>query len=69
LKEELQKSRELQDNVRQLQGTATEAMDSEAMKKAKAVYERARVGPPGSVEAWTGFSRHRHAARQEIPRS
>lgn len=45
LKEELQKSRELQDNVRQLQGTATEAMDSEAMKKAKAVYERARVGP------------------------
>lgn len=45
LREELQKSKDLQDNVRQLQGSATEAMDSEAMKKAKAYYERARVSP------------------------
>merc|ERR1711939_1186856 len=43
LKEELQKSRELQDNVKQLQGEAGQVMDSEAMKRAKAVYERARL--------------------------
>ena len=44
LREELQKSKDLQEGVKQLQGSATEAMDSEAMKKAKAYYEKARVG-------------------------
>ena len=43
LREELQKSRELQDNVKQLQGQAGAAMDSEAAKRARALYEKARV--------------------------
>jgi import inner membrane translocase subunit TIM44 len=43
LKEELQKNRELQDNVRQLQGDVDKFQDSEAMKRARAAYERARV--------------------------
>jgi hypothetical protein len=33
LKEELQKNRELQDNVKQLQGDVDKLADSEAMKK------------------------------------
>ena len=44
LKEELKKNRELQDNVKQLQGDVDKLQDSEALKKAKAAYERARVG-------------------------
>jgi import inner membrane translocase subunit TIM44 len=43
LKEELQKNRELQDNVKQLQGDVDKFQDSEAMKRARAAYERARV--------------------------
>lgn len=43
LKDELQKNRELQDNVKQLQGDVDKLQDSEAMKKARAAYERARV--------------------------
>lgn len=43
LREELRKNRELQDNVKQLQGDVDKLQDSEAMKKAKAAYERARV--------------------------
>lgn len=43
LKEELRKDRELQDNVKQLQGDVDKFQDSEAMKKARAAYERARV--------------------------
>lgn len=43
LREELKKSRELQDNVKQLQGDVEKFQDSEAMKKARAAYERARV--------------------------
>jgi hypothetical protein len=43
LKEELQKSRELQDGVKQLQGDVDKLQDSEAMKRAKDMYERARV--------------------------
>lgn len=43
LKEELRKNKELQDNVKQLQGDVDKFQDSEAMKKAKAAYERARV--------------------------
>ena len=43
LKDELRKNRELQDNVKQLQGDVDKFQDSEAMKKAKAAYERARV--------------------------
>jgi mitochondrial import inner membrane translocase subunit TIM44 len=48
LKDELRKSRELQDNVRQLQGDVDKLQDSEAMKRARAAYERARVCLPVS---------------------
>jgi import inner membrane translocase subunit TIM44 len=43
LREELKKNRELQENVKQLQGDVDKFQDSEAMKKARAAYERARV--------------------------
>ncbi|KAM5532391.1 hypothetical protein V8D89_013424 [Ganoderma adspersum] len=43
LKEELKKNRELQDNVKQLQGDVEKFQDSEAMKRAKEAYERARL--------------------------
>lgn len=43
LKDELRKNRELQDNVKQLQGDVDKLQDSETMKKARAAYERARV--------------------------
>lgn len=43
LKEELRKNRELQENVKQLQGDVDKLQDSEAMKRARAAYERARV--------------------------
>ncbi|KAF8659895.1 hypothetical protein AX16_001779 [Volvariella volvacea WC 439] len=43
LKEELKKNRELQENVKQLQGDVDKFQDSEAMKKARAAYERARL--------------------------
>lgn len=44
LKEEIQKNRELQQNVKQLQGDVDKLQDSEAMKRAREMYERARVG-------------------------
>ena len=43
LRDELRKNRELQDNVKQLQGDVEKFQDSEAMKKARAAYEKARV--------------------------
>jgi hypothetical protein len=43
LKEEISKNRELQDNVKQLQGDVDRMQDAEAMKRAKDMYERARV--------------------------
>ncbi|KIP09986.1 hypothetical protein PHLGIDRAFT_101815 [Phlebiopsis gigantea 11061_1 CR5-6] len=43
LREELRKNRELQDNVKQLQGDVDKFQDSEAMKKARQAYERARL--------------------------
>ena len=43
LKEELRKNREFAENVKQLQGDVDKFQDSEAMKKAKDAYERARV--------------------------
>jgi len=43
LRDELKKSRELQDSVKQLQGDVDKLQDSEAMKKAREAYERARV--------------------------
>lgn len=43
LKDEVRKNREWQDSVKQLQGEASKVQDSEAMRKAKEVYERARV--------------------------
>jgi mitochondrial import inner membrane translocase subunit TIM44 len=45
LKDELRKNRELQENVKQLQGDVDKFQDSEAMKRARAAYERARVRP------------------------
>jgi len=43
LKEELKKSQVLQENMQQLQGEAGKIQDSEAMKGAKAAYERMRI--------------------------
>ncbi|THV05567.1 TIM44 subunit of mitochondria import inner membrane translocase [Dendrothele bispora CBS 962.96] len=43
LREELRKNRELQENVKQLQGDVDKFQDSEAMKKAREAYERARL--------------------------
>jgi import inner membrane translocase subunit TIM44 len=43
LKDELRKNREFAENVKQLQGDVDKFQDSEAMKKAKEAYERARV--------------------------
>lgn len=43
LKEELQKNKELQENVKTLQGDVDKLQDSESMKRAKEMYERARV--------------------------
>lgn len=43
LKDELRKNREFSENVKQLQGDVDKLQDSEAMKKAKDAYERARV--------------------------
>ena len=43
LREELKKNRELQDNVKQLQGDVDKFQDSEAMRRARTAYERARV--------------------------
>ncbi|QRV88815.1 mitochondrial import inner membrane translocase subunit TIM44 [Ceratobasidium sp. AG-Ba] len=43
LKEEIQKNRELQQNVKQLQGDVDKFQDSEAMKRARDMYERARL--------------------------
>lgn len=53
LRDELRKNRELQDNVKQLQGDVDKLQDSEAMKKARAAYERARVCVP-QVDYETG---------------
>ena len=49
LKDEVRKNREWQDSVKQLQGEASKVQDSEAMRKAKEVYERARVSPISSL--------------------
>lgn len=43
LKDELKKNRDLQDNMKQLQGDVDKFQDSEAMKRARTAYERARV--------------------------
>lgn len=43
LRDELRKNQELQDNVKQLQGDVDKFQDSEAMKRARAAYERARL--------------------------
>lgn len=43
LRQELTKSREFQDNLRQLQGQTDKFQDSETMRKAREAYERARI--------------------------
>jgi import inner membrane translocase subunit TIM44 len=55
LKEELRKNRELQENVKQLQGDVDKFQDSEAMRKARAAYEHARVR--GILRARVFYSR------------
>lgn len=50
LKEEISKNKAWQDNVKQLQGDVDKLADSQAMKKAREVYERARVSPPPLLE-------------------
>lgn len=52
LREELRKNRELQDNVKQLQGDVDKFQDSEAMKRARAAYERARVSSHSSHDQY-----------------
>ena len=43
LQDELRKNREFAENVKQLKGDVDKFQDSEAMKRAKHAYERARV--------------------------
>ncbi|KAJ7284801.1 import inner membrane translocase subunit tim44 [Mycena rebaudengoi] len=43
LRDELKKNQDLLDNVKQVQGDVEKIQDSEAMKRAKAAYERARL--------------------------
>ncbi|GAA5961807.1 hypothetical protein JCM8115_001426 [Rhodotorula mucilaginosa] len=43
LREEVRKNREWQDSVKQLGGEVSKVQDSEAMQRAKAMYERARL--------------------------
>ncbi|UZJ56639.1 hypothetical protein CBS101457_005959 [Exobasidium rhododendri] len=43
LREELKKSQEIQDNMKQLQGEAGKVQDSETMKRMREAYERARI--------------------------
>jgi import inner membrane translocase subunit TIM44 len=51
LKEEIQKNRELQEDVKKLQGDVDKFADSEAMKKAREAYERSRVSL-GVILSW-----------------
>lgn len=51
LRDEIKKNRELQDNVKQLQGDVDKLQDSEAMKRARDAYERARVSTWPSIHA------------------
>lgn len=53
-RDELRKNREWQDSVKQLGGEVSKVQDSEAMQRAKAMYERARVSSPSSRS--TGLS-------------
>jgi hypothetical protein len=43
LREEIRKNREIQEGVKQLHGEVDAVRDSEAMRRAKEAYERARV--------------------------
>jgi import inner membrane translocase subunit TIM44 len=43
LREELKKSQEMQENMKQLQGEAGKVQDSETMRKVREAYERARI--------------------------
>ena len=53
----MRKNRELQDNVKQLQGDVEKFQDSEAMKRAREAYERARVSrPPQRLDVWAGLT-------------
>ena len=45
LREEIRKNREIQEGVKQLHGEVDAVRDSEAMRRAKEAYERARVRP------------------------
>ncbi len=43
-REEIEKNKGWQDNVKQLQGDVDKSADSAALKKSKEIYERMRVG-------------------------
>ena len=43
LKDEIKKNRQLQDNVKTVSGEVDKLQDSEALKRTKELYERARV--------------------------
>ena len=45
LREEIRKNREIQEGVKQLHGEVDAVRDSDAMRRAKEAYERARVRP------------------------
>jgi len=53
LRDEVRKNREWQDSVKQLGGEVSKVQDSEAMQRAKIMYERARVRP---LFAWLPLS-------------
>jgi import inner membrane translocase subunit TIM44 len=52
LKEEIEKNQGWQDNVRQLQGEVDKAADSQALKQARALYEKTRVSLPLGISQW-----------------
>lgn len=51
-KEEIDKNQGWQQNVKQLQGDVDKMADSEAMKKAREMYERTRVSCPEHAGEW-----------------
>lgn len=68
LRDELRKNRELQENVKQLQGDVDKLQDSEAMKKARAAYERARVSSLSNSNTNVSLTRNWQSAHVEHQR-
>ena len=73
VREELKKDRDLQENMKQLQGDVDKFQDSEAMKKARDAYERARVRTHCSIihvysNAYTTLVVDKHQGEPTITR-